>query len=78
MSYLNTIAGPTTCPRCGRDDMKSPAARNALSRKDNKTHVCSSCGTDEAMMVFFGNGDSWPGFPGVTTHFATTTPEELS
>ena len=33
------------CPRCKVGDIKYPA----LSRKDNKTHICSNCGTDEAM-----------------------------
>jgi hypothetical protein len=26
----------------------------ALSRVDNKTHICTICGTDEAMLAFAG------------------------
>lgn len=33
------------CPRCGGLS-KVPTA---LSRRDNKTKICSGCGTDEAM-----------------------------
>ena len=37
------------CPRCGENRMtKYPA----LSRVDNKTHICSECGTDEALLDF--------------------------
>jgi len=33
------------CPTCGRLYYEEPA----LSRKDNKTLICSDCGTQEAM-----------------------------
>lgn len=37
------------CPRCKKSkDMKYPA----LSRRDNKTEICSDCGTSEAMFDF--------------------------
>ena len=36
------------CPRCGTDFTGFPA----LSRWDNLTEICSSCGTDEAMLQF--------------------------
>lgn len=36
---------PWTCPRCGKETNDYPA----LSRTDNKTEICSQCGTDEAM-----------------------------
>lgn len=36
------------CPKCGKDIGKYPA----LSRDDNKTEVCSDCGTLEAMKEF--------------------------
>jgi ribosomal protein S27AE len=39
-----------TCPRCGRDYQGYPA----LSRLDNKTEVCSPCGTDEALRDMLG------------------------
>lgn len=59
----------STCPRCGGDSLVvdeqgKATARNALSRKDNETYVCSSCGTDEAMCDFAGV-DNWPGYPGL-------------
>lgn len=45
----------TTCPRCGSFyDSRYPA----LSRTDNTTHICSSCGTNEAMQDAFGGGCS--------------------
>jgi len=33
------------CPRCGESYTTFPA----LSRRDNKTDICSACGTSEAM-----------------------------
>ena len=39
------------CPRCGLDRMTQ---HPALSRVDNKSHICSECGTDEAIAVFAG------------------------
>lgn len=37
------------CPRrCGHP-LNTASARNALSRSDNTTYVCSSCGVAEAM-----------------------------
>jgi len=42
MSY-NHMGGP--CPRCGSDFDSFPA----LSRADNKTYICSKCGTGEAL-----------------------------
>jgi len=40
------------CPRCRRELGKYPA----LSRSDNKTEVCSDCGTWEAMYQFSNKG----------------------
>lgn len=37
------------CPRCGRPLVGTDETRPALSRYDNTTYVCSSCGIDEAM-----------------------------
>ena len=34
------------CPRCKRTTIDFPA----ISRKDNKTEICSACGTDEALI----------------------------
>ena len=36
------------CPRCGKSMNGFPA----LSRKDNKTEICSQCGQEEAMEAF--------------------------
>ena len=38
----------TTCPRCKWNLLKQQTGRNALSRRDNKTGICSECGTQEA------------------------------
>jgi uncharacterized protein YlaI len=37
------------CPICKVNDLDKVEARNALSRKDNKTYICESCGQREAM-----------------------------
>ncbi len=46
------------CKRCGRKYYEPPA----ISRKDNKTKICSKCGNEEEMLDFFfmGNGDHIP------------------
>jgi len=36
------------CPRCKFNVSDYPA----ISRVDNKTEICSSCGTEEAMFAF--------------------------
>lgn len=46
------FAGP--CPRCGGgvpNSVNPGAYPGALSRYDNKTYICSSCGTEEALMM---------------------------
>lgn len=50
------------CPRCRTNLLHPTPVRNALSRKDNETYICSDCGTDEAMRDAFGY-DAWPNFP---------------
>lgn len=48
-----------TCPRCGHlipNDDTPGAYPGALSRTDNKTEVCSDCGTREALEDFAGKG----------------------
>ena len=40
---------PWICPRCGEETTSFPA----LSRRDNKTKICSKCGTEEAMIDLF-------------------------
>ena len=50
-----------TCPRCKEDRLwvGKREALNALSRKDNKTYICSPCGTAEAMDEYSANqGDN--------------------
>jgi len=37
------------CPRCGEMKLHEDNRFNALSRKDNKTHICSDCGFAEAI-----------------------------
>jgi hypothetical protein len=41
-----------TCPRCKQTYTEYPA----LSRVDNKTDICSKCGTAEAMWDFAYRG----------------------
>ncbi len=55
------------CPRCEHlipNDETPGAYPGAISRVDNKTEICSKCGTDEAMENFFGDGltpiHKWP------------------
>ncbi|HYQ84110.1 MAG TPA: hypothetical protein VEP28_08930, partial [Rubrobacter sp.] len=64
--------GTILCPRCGvnrytpyggeRPTQESPFP--ALSRLDNQTYICSSCGTDEAMRDYEGQPpippNEWP------------------
>ena len=40
------------CPRCKINELHPEEAMNALSREDNKTYICSDCGTVEAMDAF--------------------------
>ena len=41
------------CPRCEEAALLGPTlARNALSRRDNSTYICSGCGTQETMFDF--------------------------
>ncbi len=38
------------CPRCGEPKIDEREVMNALSRRDNKTYICSDCGTEEALV----------------------------
>lgn len=38
------------CPMCELNELKQPLETNALSRKDNKTYICSDCGAKEAFL----------------------------
>ena len=47
-----TTTNNHTCPRCGGgipNDVFRGQYPGALSRADNKTEICSGCGTDEAV-----------------------------
>lgn len=37
------------CPRCKENELDKEEVRNCLSRMDNKTYICSDCGTDECV-----------------------------
>lgn len=41
---VDTVAW--VCPTCGKETTDFPA----ISRRDNKTEICSQCGTYEAML----------------------------
>jgi len=45
---------PWVCPICHTEVTDFPA----LSRRDNKTEICSDCGTRDALDDFFGFGSS--------------------
>lgn len=57
---------PKKCPRClGMiPSNENPGAHyGALSRRDNKTEICSECGTEEAVADLLQIGDDkerWP------------------
>lgn len=55
------------CPRCEREQVDAVEVRNALSRHDNRTYACSSCGVDEAMLDWKGQ-PVWPSFPEPIPH----------
>lgn len=49
------------CPRCTARPLNfSNPARNARSRVDNTTWICSQCDTDEAMFEYFYPGRDLP------------------
>jgi len=51
MKTTSPLFNQTECPSCGGNIVGFPA----LSRKDNKTNICSDCGTDEAMADYFNS-----------------------
>jgi len=55
------------CPRCTHfipNDISPGSYIGAISRVDNSTEICSSCGTDEALEQLFTGGltpkQQWP------------------
>jgi uncharacterized protein with PIN domain len=54
------LATSDACPRCKTKlDMERPAL-NAVSRLDNKTYICSPCGSLEAMWDYTKPGKDLP------------------
>lgn len=53
---MTTKRSPQVCPRCGVTYTDYPA----LSRLDNKTDICTKCGTDEAMFNWQHPGQALP------------------
>lgn len=54
---------PGDCPRCG--ESLPVGYHGAMSRVDNKTEICSACGTDEALVQLANRGlleplTAWP------------------
>lgn len=45
---MSKYNGEIICPNCGYPIYSYPA----ISRKDNKTEICSNCGTAEAMSAY--------------------------
>tara|TARA_R100000656_G_scaffold109300_3_gene81344 strand:+ start:470 stop:664 length:195 start_codon:yes stop_codon:yes gene_type:complete len=43
------------CPRCKKETSDFPA----ISRRDNKTEICSDCGVAEAMADYYNLPDNW-------------------
>ena len=67
------------CPRCHGlipNNDRPGAYPGAISRVDNETEVCSACGEDEALGVFFEGYlapiEEWP----VTRKFTISIPPE--
>jgi len=49
------------CPKCNHNELHPQQAMNALSRRDNTTYICTSCGQEEAFedyLKLFGPGHS--------------------
>jgi len=44
------MKNPWTCPHCGKKTTDYPA----ICRRDNKTEICSKCGTAQAFQDFLG------------------------
>ena len=49
----NLIESSMECPKDNcTNELREPQVMNALSRRDNKTYICSDCGVAEAMEDF--------------------------
>jgi uncharacterized protein with PIN domain len=40
------------CPSCNLRPLDTNEVMNSLSRKDNKTYICNSCGQKEAYLEY--------------------------
>lgn len=62
-NFRTNFTEPLLCPRCTMRLLPF-GFPGALSRADNKTEICSECGSDEAMRQFagykLGGTDTWP------------------
>lgn len=47
VDYVNNVK---KCPNCSKEYYEP----SAISRKDNKTEICSNCGVQEALEQFYG------------------------
>lgn len=59
---MKTLLEHKVCPRCYGyipNNVTPSAYAGALSRLDNKTEICSSCGTEEAMLQFLNALTDW-------------------
>jgi ribosomal protein S27AE len=59
---MKTVMEHKTCPRCGGyipNNVTPSAYTGALSRLDNKTEICSDCGTEEALLQYLGVLTDW-------------------
>lgn len=58
VNEMTQIAGPCVCPRCryAMDPRRVALSRLTRVSEDNRIYVCSSCGTEEAILQFHNNG----------------------
>lgn len=60
---MSKTKAKTNCPRCQGpipNALHEGMYPGALSRVDNETEICSSCGTSEAMFNFLNPGQPLP------------------
>ena len=58
---MTDIQVPKICPRCEGwipNNARPGAYPGALSRRDNKTEICSDCGTAEALEDYYARGEN--------------------
>lgn len=52
MVFIFDFPEDKVCPRCKKNKLEAEEVKNVLSRRDNKTYICSECGRDEARFDF--------------------------